>query len=515
MSSRITTFRATFLCAHILSRENMRVAEYETLLAKLYATIPRHVLVECLLGLFVDYVGIFRLWASVSRTLHEIESARGDEGLQICRRLLREWREEPAWIPLIGLWNFFAPEASSCPEANEIGASIMRGDYAGAFARVDHMLSQSNEVEIFENELITFLRAQKIESRFDDILHWRHFRRAHIFHFAVFVAIMMFDPRSARMNHHAEQLSQDDIATLENPANELDMLRMTCYIASQTAWRIRDLAPGRDIEDIINRARDYIEHMNLADEQVLTRAIAQSPLFADEEVAVTSCPIKIIARLRANTFIGFDGLRRIIICGPMKEERARSCLNIARIAQELHVARENENPRFVYPHGAKHDKSAIFFVMETSMSAIPQKLLRPAEIMSQADANLRHKFIENCMWRFIMNFEGSASADILVTEGGRIFGYNEEEIGSGARTCAPVQRSVLVEFARDREIYEKIAATWACVLRKFALIECAACAKFPEREHRTSISHALLSQCTGRAVSLGDIWLSQLKKHVL
>ena len=574
----LDVFCASFLRCHVekIALIDMHVEAYETALGKMISRAPVaggdpelcSIIAQCIVNLFLENIGIYQRLPLLIEELdnaaqiEDSEVTGGDRRAEYCR-ILRSLLDINEWIPFLGAWRLHVlPAPRPC---ESICTMITKCNYDAL-----HFISPCDENRReYVIELIEYMwRYPALSGTAKEIrklIYWTDEEPvlSNMLRFAMFHIISLLDPRprSRPKNNrsqspsspktpdevqisHARTLSAHHSQENETAPSLRDAMNargaMNCIICQSVTQFRSAISNGALVEYLVNQARSCIGDISLSEERTLAHEITQSPLFCSTSSMCQNGlgirqrridgslrgPIddipkeswNIIAQLRKNICIGFDGTHRVIITGPLKWQRILSSINIARIARLLEVPRDNAPMRFATENDSPNTED-IFSVCDACIESIPEKIPRPPDIINMLRDNVDQlrAFITNCMWRFVMNFRGSSSADILVVNGAAgndycIFGYNECEIGATSREISSAHRKVLEVFARDIDFYKAIACKWAITLRDLATFECAICAKIPMRAQMTGIDHALLSQCAGRASIIADVWLYQLNK---
>jgi hypothetical protein len=482
---------------------------------------------QCAMNIFLEYVGAHRIWRDIARSLTVLrdtkESVRkanvpeGNSAADICARVFNSMLEADDWFPFVCAANKardgVGEESSRDRSSRELRAALIRGDFSillkpcaitpDNIAQIAAVLRQYPSQEALMSDIVEL-----------PALEWMsESTKANARLFAAACAFRVFSLRDpARV--FAEQEKRHHLLLDDNPSASV----LACHVICQSSEYLRAAIPHSIIDTVIDESRAVIGDVSMMEEAALVRALDDSPLYHLEDAPVAQrTSWKVMAQLRENTFIGFNGDKRIIVCGPIKPGSERAVINIARIARLLAVPRDNGE---LLCYSSYEQTSATFAIFDAPIASIPQRIPRPADIVRALRTNegAMRPYIVNCMWRFVMDFPGkSASADILVVAPASIFAYNELAIGSDTRNGSEsfatkvgrVHKAVLEVFSRDVAYYEKIARDWSTALARIAGIECAGL-KYCDRCARTGIDHALLSQCAGRAAILCETWMSRL-----
>jgi hypothetical protein len=455
------------------------------------------------MNIFLENVGVYKLWEPVTRDLQTILVARANEDrAEMVMRVLEMMCAEREWMPIIGAWRMFTHHSARDDDVEEL---LRVSDYRA--------LDYVTDVARIVARLHAYCKCREMARNMQELVQWSDKEpvATNLARFAIFTVLRISDPRPHLLP--ARDTSEPP-PELPKTANKRELM---CRIICQCARAIRATIPEQVANDLIERARACAGCVvDNAEERAIARVSAGSALFCDPKLsAVDAARWLIRAQLRADTFIGFNGTRTVILEGPITEDIARRTLNIARIARALDIPRDDG--AFMCAR-----VSTLLYIAHVApgMGDIPATILRPVDIVRNFTQDALRAYITNCMWRFVMNFAGSASADILALAGdekqdlrARIFSYNEREIGASARAIALVHRAILCAFARDSAYYMPIARNWASLLRQLARVECAICSHDSARTSMTRIDYALLSQCAGRAEIVCGEWMRQLKNN--
>lgn len=473
-----------------------------------------------LLKIFVEDVGLYDVWLNTVTIIDELltPETQNDPTYEfaLIRKLLVHWNNQIQWLPFLHAWNQISSATGSV--TSDLISLIDHGDFtaincADIHIICAHVRAKVPQIEPFFHE---FARIGKLIPGVSQCLA----------QFAALIALRIFDPAHpdfvrGLLNAHASPI---DVVYL-NPsipaqppqlcADGASLSRATCILIALSIEPIQSVAPKIITDPLINMARASIGDISLTDERLLTRALIYSPLITTQIITTEKVTeMRPIVQLCRGNFIGFDGSKYIIACGPLDHQHARLCLNIERIGRRLGVSRNNGPSRVL-----ECPSKSLFYVFDAPMETIPDKQVRPAEMFGlvRNDRNARNTLVLNCLWRFIMNLPGSsASANILMIpsrdreHSSRIFSYNESAISR--QEMKAVHHAILELFAQELTSYGPIIQSWIAMLREITDIECATCAKIPNRAQLTGIDHTVLSKCTARATLVTDIWINQLKK---
>lgn len=475
-----------------------------------------------LLKIFVEDVGLYDIWLNTVAIIDELLIPETQNDLTyefaLIRKLLVYWNNQIKWLPFLHAWNQMSKSIDSA--TSDLISLIDHGDFtaincADIRTICAHIRAKVPQIEPFFHE---FARIGKLIPGASQCLA----------QFAALLALRIFDPAQpdfvrGLLNARASPIDvvylNPNIPT-QPPSSQLSqswasLSRATCILIALSIEPIQSVAPKIITDPLINMARASIGDISLTDERLLTRALIYSPLITTQIITTEKvAEMRPVVQLCRGNFIGFDGSKYIIACGPLDHQRARLCLNIERIGRRLGVSRSNGSSRVL-----ECPSKSLFYVFDAPMETIPDKQMRPAEMFGlvRNDKNARNTLVLNCLWRFIMNLPGSsASANILMIPSRDrecspcIFSYNESAISR--KEMKAVHHVILELFMQDLTSYGPIIQSWITILREITDIECATCAKIPNRAQLTGIDHTVLSKCTARATLVTDIWINQLKK---
>lgn len=548
--------RVSFIRAHIQQDyESHRCPlEYEYTLKRLFndttialdgspCTLSEHlarlcVLLTQLMIMYIEDVAALHLWPTMLHDFRELlrddhiapqpsasnESRaalaeRWSKEFDILRRQLRLWHYEKAWLPVIHAIHLLNIGSEPC--CMSISEQIIRGNFASIACADFADIQQTIGVNI----------PSKLRQILDDIN-----AAAQIFHgaarqlqqWATLLVLRIMNPcepqlleeftRSASSSSSVNMLPMLLAETRERPSNinpsnvRHGLEKVTYALICQSYPYIRSITPNEFLEQIINEVRRRTGDISLIEETMFIDVVARSPIRAIPAILPDATgTMQVLLQLNRGTFIGFDGIRRTIIYGPITSKIARTCINIGQICNRLKISRDNQNGRI-----AKSSTGSLFFITEANMITIPTSLMSVSQIIALLRKNHAQMriFIENCLWRAIMNFPGpSIASGILVCDDGQhIYSYGEYKICRGEMKQAHCE--ILAAFANDLQFYNARIQAWIKELRDISSIECASRLKYPAREEMTGISPAALSKCVARATQITDDWLRQLKMNL-